>query len=444
MYMEHNEGLMWNRAAETMPRDALERLQVQRLREVVGRVAQAVPFYAKRLGEGNVRAEDIQSLDDLARIPLTTKHDLRDNYPFGMVAVPIDDIVRIHASSGTTGKPVVGPYTRNDMTLWAEVMARTLASGGVTRKDIVHNAYGYGLFTGGLGFSLGAETIGAAIVPASSGLTKRQLMLLEDFGATVLCCTPSYALVIAEEAQAEQIDVRRRMKMRVGFFGAEPWTEAMREEIEGRLGLEAYDVYGLTEVIGPGVAVECPYHDGMHINEDHFLAEMIDPESGERLPMGSVGELVFTTLTREAAPVLRYRTRDRVRLWTEPCRCGRTLARMSKVLGRTDDMLKVKGVNVFPTQIEEALLRVGGLAPQYLIMVDRPKDQLDQLEVWVEATAELWVQGEYQVKAVEHRANAELHQVLGIHTRVVVQEPKKLERSLGKAVRVMDRRALKT
>ena len=438
------EAHMWNRAAETMPRDELERLQVQRLRDLVARTAHSVPFYGRRLREAGVCAEDIQSLDDLARIPFTTKHNLRDNYPFGMVAVPFDEVVRIHASSGTTGKPVVGPYTRADLALWAEVMARTLSAGGVTQRDIVHNAYGYGLFTGGLGFNLGAEKVGAAIVPASSGLTKRQLLLMEDFGATVLCCTPSYALVIAEEAQADGIDVRQRMKLRVGFFGAEPWTEGMREEIEGRLGIEAYDIYGLTEVIGPGVAVECPYHDGMHINEDHFLAEIIDPDSGERLQPGSVGELVFTTLTREAAPVLRYRTRDRVRFWTEPCECGRTLARMSKVLGRTDDMLKVRGVNVFPTQIEEALLNVSGLAPQYLIFVDRPNDQLDQLEVWVEATPQLWSQGEYQVKEVERKANEKLYQTLGIHALVLVNEPKKLERSLGKAVRVIDKRNLKS
>lgn len=438
------EILMWNRAAETMPREQLAQLQLQRLRELVARVAQKIPFYARRLQAAGIRAESIQSLDDLARIPFTTKQDLRDNYPFGMFAVPLDEVVRIHASSGTTGKPVVGPYTRNDLALWGEVMARTLSAGGVTRKDIVHNAYGYGLFTGGLGFNIGAETIGAATVPVSSGLTKRQLLLMEDFGATVLCCTPSYALVIAEEADADGVDMRQRMKLRVGFFGAEPWTDAMREEIQGRLGLEAYDIYGLTEVIGPGVSVECPYHDGMHINEDHFLAEIIHPDTGERLPMGEIGELVFTTLTREAAPVLRYRTRDCVRLWAEPCPCGRTFARMSKVLGRTDDTLKIKGVNVLPTQIEEALLKVDGLAPQYLILVDRPKDQLDHLEIWVEATPFVWGMGEWRVKEVEQQANEEMYQMLGIHAKVIVTEPKRLERSLGKAVRVMDKRNLKS
>ncbi len=434
---------MWNKAAETMPRDQLENLQVQRLRETVARAVQKVPFYARRLKDAGISADDIQSLHDLARIPFTLKTDLRDNYPFGLLAVPPSEVVRIHASSGTTGKPVVGPYTRGDLALWGEVMARTLAAGGVTRGDVVHNAYGYGLFTGGLGIAIGSETIGAATVPVSSGLTKRQLMLMEDFGATVLCCTPSYALVIAEEAETDHIDVRKRMKLRVGFFGAEPWTEEMRKEIEVRLGLEAYDIYGLTEIIGPGVAVECSQHDGMHISEDHFLAEIINPETGERLPMGSVGELVFTTLTREAQPVLRYRTRDRVRLWAEPCACGRTFARMSKVLGRTDDMLIIKGVNVFPTQIEAALLKVDGLAPQYLILVDRPKDQLDQLEVWAEASADLWSQGEYRVKETEQKANAEMYQMLGFHSLVKVVEPKKIERSLGKAVRVMDKRNMK-
>jgi phenylacetate-CoA ligase len=434
------EILMWNRAAETMPREQLEQLQLRRLRELVSRVGQKVPFYAKRLGEAGVSSDQLNSLDELARIPFTLKSDLRDNYPFGMFAVPMDEVVRIHASSGTTGKPVVGSYTRGDMALWGELMARTLAAGGVTARDIVHNAYGYGLFTGGLGFAIGAETIGAATVPASSGLTKRQLLLMEDFGATVLCCTPSYALVIAEEAAAAGINIRRQLKLRVGFFGAEPWTEAMREEIRGSMGLDAYDVYGLTELIGPGVAVDCPYHDGMHINEDHFLAELIDPDTGERLPTGATGELVLTSLTREAAPVLRYRTRDRVRLWVEPCRCGRTCARMSKVLGRTDDMLIIKGVNIFPTQVEAALLKVTGLAPQYVIYVDRPKDKLDQFEVSVEATPELWIQGVTGVSEAQERANREMYEMLGIHAMVMVVEPHKLERSLGKAVRVVDRR----
>lgn len=389
-----------------------------------------------------MRPSDIQSLDDLDKLPFTTKQDLRDHYPFGMFAVPLEQIVRVHASSGTTGKPTVVGYTRRDMELWGEVMARTLRAGDVTTEDVVHNAYGYGLFTGGLGFGLGAETIGAATVPVSGGFTKRQLMLMEDFGATVLCCTPSYALVLAETAEEEGIDFRERMKLRVGFFGAEPWTEAIRREIEARLGLEAFDIYGLSEIIGPGVSVECHEHNGLHIFEDHFLAEIIDPATGERLPYGSEGELVFTTLTKEGMPLIRYRTRDRVRLFVDSCPCGRTLVRMSKVLGRTDDMLIIRGVNVFPSQIEEALLKVEGLAPQYVILIDRPKDQLDQLEVWVEATEELYRRGEYAVKQVQEQAMEELHEILGLNVQVQVVEPHKIQRSEGKAVRVLDRRQL--
>jgi phenylacetate-CoA ligase len=384
--------------------------------------------------------EGLRSLDDLARLPLTTKADLRDAYPFGLCPVPLADVVRIHATSGTTGKPTVSPYTRADMALWAEVMARVLTAGGVTRDDVVHNAYGHGLFTGGLGFGLGAETIGCATVPVSSGLTRRQVMLIEDFGATVLTCTPSYALVIAEEAEAQGIDPRARFKLRVGFFGAEPWTEEIRREIEGRLGLQAFDLYGLAELIGPGVAAECPAHDGLHVFEDHFLPEVIDPDSGRRLPLGSTGELVLTALSREALPLLRYRTRDRVRLYADPCACGRTLSRMSRVLGRTDDMLIIRGVNVFPSQIEGALLQVAGLAPQYLILVDRPRHELDQLEVWVEASPELQAEGEYAVHHAEGLAGERVKDTLGVSVRVVVVPPGKIERSLGKALRVVDKR----
>jgi len=434
--------MYWNEEMETMPRDRLEALQLERLQAVVERVYEKSPFYRKAFEEKGVRPSDIQSLDDLSKLPFTTKQDLRDHYPFGMFIVPMDQVVRIHASSGTTGKPTVVGYTRHDMEVWGEVMARTLRAADVTTEDVVHNAYGYGLFTGGLGFGLGAETIGAATVPVSGGFTKRQLMLMEDFGATILCCTPSYALVLAETAEEEGIDFRARMKLRAGFFGAEPWTEAIRKEIEARLGLEAFDIYGLSEIIGPGVSVECHEHNGLHIFEDHFLAEIIDPVTGERLPYGSEGELVFTTLTKEGMPLIRYRTRDRVRLFLEPCACGRTFVRMSKVLGRTDDMLIIRGVNVFPSQIEEALLKVEGLAPQYVILVDRPKDQLDQLEVWVEASEELYRRGEYAVKRVQEQAVEELHEMLGLTVQVRVVEPRQIQRSEGKAVRVIDRRQL--
>lgn len=434
----------WNPEAETMPRGELRALQLERLRAQVARVSRSVPLYRERLKEAGVSPESIGSLDDLARIPFTAKAELRDTYPFGMCAVPLPEVVRIHATSGTTGKPIVSPYTQKDLDLWAELMARVLTAGGVTRADVFHNAYGYGLFTGGLGFALGAERVGCAAVPASSGLTRRQLLLLEDLGATALGCTPSYALVIAEEAEAEKIDVHQRMKLRVGFFGAEPWSEEMRQQIESRLGLEAYDIYGLAEMIGPGVAVECPYHQGLHIFEDHFLAEIIDPDSGRVLAPGSTGELVLTALSREALPLLRYRTRDRVRFWDEPCPCGRTLARMSKPFGRTDDMLIVRGVNVFPSQIEGALLEIEGLLPQYLILVDRSRDHLDELEVWVEATPELFAQGDYRVKQVQAEATERLRSALAISVRLLVVEPKKLERSMGKAVRVLDKRPVQS
>jgi len=423
---------------ESLDRESLTRLQLQRLRSLVERIAREVPFYREQLKD--VSPDDIDSLDALSELPFTHKKTLRENYPFGLFAVPRKQVVRIHASSGTTGKPTVVGYTRADMALWGEVMARTLRAAGVTEDDIVHNAYGYGLFTGGLGFGLGAETVGASTVPVSSGNTARQLMLLEDFGATVLCSTPSYALVLAEAAEHEGIDIASRFRLRVGFFGAEPWTEAMREELEGRLGLDAYDVYGLSEVIGPGVAVECREHRGLHIQEDHFLPEVIDPDTGKPISGDGEGELVFTTLTKEALPILRYRTRDRVRLTRVPCACGRTTARMSKVQGRTDDMLIVRGVNVFPSQIEEALLGVAGIAPQYLILVDRGKDHMDELEVLVEPTAESERRGEFALKELQRMAQERVESILGIRARIRVVSRREIERSQGKAARVIDRR----
>jgi phenylacetate-CoA ligase len=425
-------------APERLDRKSLSLLQLDRLRALLERVARNVPFYRDALG--GVRASEIDSLDALRALPFTHKQTLRDHYPFGLFAVPRKDVVRIHASSGTTGKPTVVGYTRSDMSLWGEVMERTLRSGGVTEDDVVHNAYGYGLFTGGLGFGHGAEVLGASTVPVSSGNTARQLLLLEDFGATVLCATPSYALVLAEAAEQEGIDLRSRLKLRVGFFGAEPWTEAMREELEQRLGLEAYDIYGLSEIIGPGVAVECGEHRGLHIQEDHFLPEVVDPETGEPVPEGGEGELVLTTLTKEALPLLRYRTRDRVRVTREPCACGRTTARMSKVLGRTDDMLIVRGVNVFPSQIEEALLSVSGVAPQYAILVDRARDRLDDLEILVEPAPGIEQRGEYALNELRRAAEAKIESVLGIRVRVRVVSAGGIERSQGKAARVVDRR----
>lgn len=434
---------IWNPDCETMPREQTEKLQAQRLREVVARVAAVSPLYKKKFAEARVGADDIKSLDDLKRLPFTEKGDLRDNYPFGMFIAPMEQVVRIHASSGTTGKPTVGGYTRADVDLWAEVMARTVSAAGITDRDIVHNAYGYGLFTGGLGFHIGADKVGALVIPMSGGLTRRQVMLMEDFGATALTCTPSYSLVIAEEAADMGIDFKKRMKLRVGIFGAEPWTEKMRHEIEEKLGVEAFDIYGLTEIIGPGVAVECPQHSGMHIQEDHFLAEIINPSTGEKLPYGEEGELVFTALTKEAMPVIRYRTRDRTILHAEKCGCGRTTMRMEKILGRTDDMLIVRGVNVFPQLIEKTLLSIEDIEPHYQIVIDRPKDQLDTLEVWVEASPRLFQPIDTRrLDELQGRVANELFHTLGISATVKLMGPKSIQRSEGKAKRVVDKRDL--
>jgi phenylacetate-CoA ligase len=426
-----------------MPREELAQLQGRRLQQIAEQVYRCVPFYQRKFREARVCPEDINSLDDLNRLPFTNKQDLRDEYPFSNFAVPLREVVRIHASSGTTGKPTVGGYSRKDIDLWTEVMARTVTSCGVTADDVAHNAYGYGLFTGGLGFHIGFDAVGAAVIPVSGGLTRRQLMLLEDFEATVLTSTPSYALTLAEEAAEVGLDFKSRMKLRVGIFGAEPWTEEMRREIENRLGLEAYDIYGLTEVIGPGVSVECEVHNGLHINEDHFLPEIIDPETGEPLPYGEEGELVFTTLTKEAMPVIRYRTRDRTVLHAEPCECGRTMVRMEKVRGRTDDMLIVRGVNIFPSLIEKTLLTIEGLEPKYQIIIDRPKDQLDKLEVWVEASHHYFQPIDTRaLDELRDAAEHELSQTLGIKAEVKLMGPNSIERSEGKARRIVDKRAL--
>lgn len=426
---------------ETMVRAELKQLQLERLKAVVTQAVARSPFYQKKLAEAGVKAEEIKSLEDVARLPFTTKAEMRHHYPWGLLAVPLKEVVRVHASSGTTGKPVVAGYSRADMAVWAEVMARTLTSVGVTAEDIMHNCYGYGLFTGGLGFHLGAETLGATTVPVSSGLTRRQLMLLEDFGATVLACTPSYALVIAEEAAAQGIEIKDRLKLRVGVFGAEPWTEKMREEIEAALHLKAYDCYGLTEIIGPGVAIECEQRHGLHIFEDHFYPEIIDPSSGEVLGYGEEGELVLTTLTKEAMPLIRYRTRDRTVLHAEPCACGRTLVRMEKVLGRTDDMLIVRGVNVFPSQIERVLLEFEELEPHYQIMISRGRHELDSLEIWVEGADHLFMPVDtVRLEALEQTVKTQMREALGVNCSVKLMKPQTIERSAGKAVRVVDRR----
>jgi phenylacetate-CoA ligase len=434
---------IWNPEYECMPRPDLVALQGERLRQLVGYAAKCVPFYSRKLREAGVTSEQIRSCDDLKRLPLTTKHELREEYPFQNFAVPLSQVVRIHASSGTTGKPTVGGYTHNDLALWSEVMARTVTACGVTNGDVAHNAYGYGLFTGGLGFHLGLEAVGATVVPVSGGLTRRQVMLMEDFGATVLTCTPSYSLTLAEEAADMGVDFHQRMKLRVGIFGAEPWTDEMRRQIEERLGLKAYDIYGLTEIIGPGVSVECEAHDGLHVNEDHFLPEIIDPDSGETLPYGEEGELVFTTLTKEAMPLIRYRTRDLTVLHADPCACGRTTVRMEKIRGRSDDMLIVRGVNIFPSLIEKSLLNVDGLEPHYQIIIDRPKDQLDKLEIWVEANHTYFQPIDTrELDRLRDAAEAELTQTLGVKAEVKLLGPQSLERSEGKAKRIIDKRSL--
>ena len=433
--------LIWDREHETMPRPKLEKLQLERLQRTVERCYNRVPFYKEKMDQLGVRPEDINSLKDVSKLPFTTKYDLRENYPFKMFAEPMDRIVRLHASSGTTGKPVVAGYTAKDLDTWGELIARVYTSGGVTNADIVHNAYGYGLFTGGLGFHYGAEKVGATIVPVSGGLTKRQVMLWQDFGATVLASTPSYALVLAEQAKEMEVDFND-IQLRVGFFGAEPWTMEMKKEIEENLNIEAFDIYGLTELIGPGVSCECPYHDGLHIAEDHFLVETIDPDTGEVLPPGTPGEMVLTSLTKEAFPVLRFRTRDRTIINTEPCACGRTTARMQRITGRTDDMLIIRGVNVFPSQIESVILNIPGLEPQYVIVVDRGQSHMDDLEVLVECSEALQAEGDAALKGAQEGLAHELHQVLAINARIKVVAPKTLQRSEGKAKRVVDLREL--
>ncbi len=421
-----------------MDRDGIKHVQSERLRETVERVYFNVPYYRNRMQKAGIGPENINSIDDLQKLPFTTKQDLRDNYPFGLFAVPMSEIVRIHASSGTTGKPTVVGYTRNDIATWSEVMARTLTSAGASRHDFIHIAYGYGLFTGGLGLHYGGEKIGASVIPISGGNTARQIQLMHDFGSTVLACTPSYALHLAEAIQESGIK-REELKLRVGVFGAEPWTENMRREIEEKLQIRAIDIYGLSEVIGPGVASECPVQDGLHINEDHFYAEIIDPVSLNVLPEGSSGELVFTTITKEGLPLIRYRTRDLTRLNYEKCKCGRTMVRMEKCLGRSDDMLIIRGVNLFPSQVESVLLEMSEIKPHYLLIVDRVNN-LDTLELKVEVDEEFFQDKISQLEALRQKLQNNLENSIGLGIKVTLVEPKIIQRSEGKAQRVIDNR----
>ncbi len=426
---------------ETLPREALSAIQLRRLRATLERVYATVPFYRKRFEAVGITPNDINSLEDFQRVPFTTKQDLRDNYPFGMFAVPMDNVVRIHASSGTTGQPTVVGYTARDITTWSILMARALTAGGAGRRVIIHNAYGYGLFTGGLGVHYGAEKLGASVIPVSGGNTKRQVIIMRDFGPTILTATPSYALHLEEEAEAMGVSFEN-LKFKYGIFGAEPWSEQMRQEIERKLHLKAVDIYGLSEIIGPGVAAEChEAQNGLHIFEDHFIPEIIDPATGNVLPYGESGELVFTSITKEAFPIIRYRTRDITTLNPEPCICGRTLVRMKKVSGRTDDMLIIRGVNVFPSQIESVLMEIEGIEPHYQLVVDRV-DNLDTLTVNVEISERSFSDEVKVLQQLERKIAFSIKEYLGVSARVRLVEPKAIARSQGKAVRVIDNRKI--
>ena len=428
----------WNPAYECMSREEMTRVQTERLIDTVKRVFHNVPHYRRKMQEKGIEPGDIKSLEDLKKLPFTYKQDLRDTYPYGLFAKPLSEIVRIHASSGTTGKQTVVGYTRKDIDTWAEVMARTLYCAGANMNSFIQVAYGYGLFTGGLGVHYGAERIGASVIPISGGNTKRQIQIMKDFGTTILACTPSYALFIAEVMEEMGIK-KEELQLEAGVFGAEPWSDSMRKEIEERLGILAIDIYGLSELIGPGVASECKYKCGLHIQEDHFIPEIIDPVTEEVLPPGSKGEIVFTTITKEGLPLIRYRTRDISSLNYEKCECGRTIVRMSKVSGRTDDMLIIRGVNVFPSQIESVLLEIGETAPHYLLIVDR-EGTLDTLEVWVEMTQNMFSDEVKRIEEIEKRIRGEIETTLGISAKVKLVEPKTIERSEGKAKRVIDKR----
>ena len=429
-----------NSKEECMSYDELRALQSRRLCEQVRRSYERVECFRRRMDEKGLRPGDIRGVEDLHLLPFSYKKDLRDYYPYGLFAVPMKDVVRLHASSGTTGKRIVVGYTRNDLDMWGECVARMMAGLGVTAEDIVQVSFGYGLFTGGFGAHSGAERLGATVIPISSGNTANQIQTMVDFGATVLCCTPSYAMYLGEEA--ERMGVQDQLRLRIGIFGAEPWSENMRRKIEEKLGLRAYDIYGLSEVLGPGVACECTEQAGMHVWEDHFIAETINPDTGEVLPEGEVGELVFTSLTKEAFPVIRYRTRDICRLIREDCPCGRTHVRMSKPSGRTDDMLIIRGVNVFPSQIEEVLLRVSGnrITPNYQIVLDRVNNT-DTFDVNVEMSEAFFSDNVRAIEALERNITEQLRSTLGIGAKVHLVNPKTIVRSEGKARRVVDNRS---
>jgi phenylacetate-CoA ligase len=432
--------MIWNEPQECMSRDQMHSLQSRRLQDMVSRVYHNVAFYRRKMQELGLEPGDIKSIDDLSKLPFTTKQDLRDNYPFGLFAVPKSEIVRVHASSGTTGKPTVVGYTRKDVDMFSEVVARSLYSAGATRHDIIQIAYGYGLFTGGLGLHYGAEKIGATVVPISGGNTAKQLQLIQDFGSTVLACTPSYALYLAESMKEAGIDPKT-LPLRLGIFGAEPWTEEMRKAIEESLSIKAIDIFGLSEIIGPGVSCECENQNGLHIAEDHFVPEIIDPSSLDQITRGNTGELVFTTVTKEALPLLRYRTRDLTSLNYDACSCGRTTVRMHKCTGRSDDMLIIRGVNVFPSQVESVLLELRETMPHYLLIVDRV-GALDTLEIQVEVDDQYFSDEIVQLEALSKKIRHAVESVLGVSVKIKLVEHKTIQRSEGKAQRIIDKRKL--
>lgn len=432
--------MIWNEKAECMSREDLEELQLKKLQDIVQRAYKNVPYYHQKFKEMNLSPDDIQSLEDLERLPFTTKDDLRQVYPFGMFAVPRKDIIEIHTSSGTTGKPVVSGYTRADLDIWSEVMARGLTMMGVNEEDIIQNTHGYGLFTGGFGVHYGAQKIGATVIPISTGQTRRQIEIMEDFGTTVMIFTPSYGLYLSEVAEEEGFDAKTSPLKSIGF-GAEMWTDEMRQEIEKRFGANAFNIYGLTEIMGPGVAIECQEQQGLHIFEDHFYPEIIDPETTEKLKEGETGELVLTTLSRDGMPILRFRTKDITALRYDSCGCGRNLVKMDRITGRSDDMIKVRGVAVFPSQIEKALLKIDGIEPHYQIIVTRPH-RLDELEVNVETSEELFSDEVKEMVAIKNKIESYIENEIGLRVHVNLVEPKSIPRSEGKAVRVIDKRNL--
>ena len=433
--------MYWNKPVETMERKSLENLQLTRLQETVRRVYQNVPVYRERMQAKNLVPEDIKELADIRKLPFTEKNDLRDNYPYGLFAAPQEEIVRIHASSGTTGKPIVAGYTAHDLQIWSEVVARCLGCAYISKKDTVQVSYGYGLFTGGLGLHYGVERVGAKAIPTSAGATQRQMMLMEDLGTTAIACTPSYALMLGETMRDNKFD-KSRLKLKTGIFGAEPWTEEMRIEIENLLDIKALDIYGLTETIGPGVAMEClEGHNGLHVWEDHFMIEILNPETDEPVPDGELGELCITTITKEGMPTIRYRTHDLTAIIPEDCPCGRTHKRIQRLRGRTDDMLIIRGVNVFPSQVEASIVGIPGIAPRYMLIVDRVNN-LDVLEVQVELLPELVSDEVKSIEQLSKTVTRAIEQTLNLSVKLRLMEPGAIERSEGKSKRIIDKRNL--